>query len=121
MRGEPQLRRNLHRTVELDALGLNPLPLEPAARGRGIFRRDADMAGAPETGGARRRAVRGAGKRQAAMADAQIDRRVKLRIVELVDHVRPDDAELCRAMRSEERRVGKECVRTCRSRWSPYH
>src|SRR3546814_15346426 len=28
------------------------------------------------------------------------------------------DAEL---MRSEERRVGKECVSTCRSRWSPYH
>src|SRR3546814_2841598 len=27
------------------------------------------------------------------------------------------DAEL----RSEERRVGKECVSTCRSRWSPYH
>src|SRR3546814_21019934 len=24
------------------------------------------------------------------------------------------------AMRSEERRVGKECVSTCRSRWSPY-
>src|SRR3546814_18342044 len=23
-------------------------------------------------------------------------------------------------MRSEERRVGKECVSTCRSRWSPY-
>src|SRR3546814_13367027 len=23
--------------------------------------------------------------------------------------------------RSEERRVGKECVITCRSRWSPYH
>src|SRR3546814_15919185 len=23
--------------------------------------------------------------------------------------------------RSEERRGGKECVRTCRSRWSPYH
>src|SRR3546814_12388911 len=29
---------------------------------------------------------------------------------------RPD---LC--ARSEERRVGKECVSTCRSRWSPYH
>src|SRR3546814_18742285 len=28
-------------------------------------------------------------------------------------------AEICR--RSEERRVGKECVSTCRSRWSPYH
>src|SRR3546814_17716108 len=25
------------------------------------------------------------------------------------------------AKRSEERRVGKECVSTCRSRWSPYH
>src|SRR3546814_15285888 len=25
------------------------------------------------------------------------------------------------AMRSEERRVGKEGVSTCRSRWSPYH
>src|SRR3546814_14018715 len=25
------------------------------------------------------------------------------------------------AARSEERRVGKECLSTCRSRWSPYH
>src|SRR3546814_15630015 len=24
-------------------------------------------------------------------------------------------------IRSEERRVGNECVSTCRSRWSPYH
>src|SRR3546814_19653015 len=29
---------------------------------------------------------------------------------------------VCAALvRSEERRVGKECVSTCRSRWSPYH
>src|SRR3546814_8796502 len=27
----------------------------------------------------------------------------------------------CQLSRSEERRVGKACVRTCRSRWSPYH
>src|SRR3546814_11755559 len=27
----------------------------------------------------------------------------------------------CHDRRSEERRVGKECVSTCRSRWSPYH
>src|SRR3546814_15202898 len=27
----------------------------------------------------------------------------------------------CRKKRSEERRVGKECVSTCRSRGSPYH
>src|SRR3546814_20967899 len=26
-----------------------------------------------------------------------------------------------RAPRSDERRVGQECVSTCRSRWSPYH
>src|SRR3546814_10307876 len=25
------------------------------------------------------------------------------------------------ASRTEERRVGNECVSTCRSRWSPYH
>ena len=25
------------------------------------------------------------------------------------------------SVRSEERRVGKECLRLCRSRWSPYH
>src|SRR3546814_19106369 len=30
----------------------------------------------------------------------------------------PDPAP---AIRSEERRVGTECTRTCRSRWSPYH
>src|SRR3546814_11539946 len=29
--------------------------------------------------------------------------------------------EAARHGRSEERRVGKECVSTCRSRWSPYH
>src|SRR3546814_10851391 len=36
----------------------------------------------------------------------------------------PADARVAawpRPRRSEERRVGKECVSTCRSRWSPYH
>src|SRR3546814_19784486 len=31
------------------------------------------------------------------------------------------EAALATEERSEERRVGKECVSTCRSRWSPYH
>src|SRR3546814_14018859 len=35
----------------------------------------------------------------------------------LPDQVANDD----HPARSEERRVGKECVSTCRSRWSPYH
>src|SRR3546814_16881085 len=33
--------------------------------------------------------------------------------------IRPSGADLFRFARSEERRVGKECVRTCSSRWSP--
>ena len=32
-----------------------------------------------------------------------------------------DDAVITSAKRSEERRVGKECDSSCRSRWSPYH
>src|SRR3546814_4059184 len=35
---------------------------------------------------------------------------------------RDDQADMIGADdRSEERRVGKECVSTCRSRWVPYH
>src|SRR3546814_17138856 len=40
---------------------------------------------------------------------------VRHRLAEMLMHY-----ELARS-RSEERRVGKECVSTCRSRWSPYH
>src|SRR3546814_18564071 len=35
-------------------------------------------------------------------------------------HLRDYRKDSDRYDRSEERRVGKECVRTCRSRWSPY-
>src|SRR3546814_10960031 len=43
-----------------------------------------------------------------------------------VDNTKVREAQVVRinktkASRSEERRVGKECVSTCRSRWSPYH
>src|SRR3546814_12813204 len=34
---------------------------------------------------------------------------------------RPARTTTCIFGRSEESRVGKECVSTCRSRWSPYH
>src|SRR3546814_4543199 len=37
------------------------------------------------------------------------------------DHLAADGGDLLESRRSEERRVGKECVSTCRSRWSPYH
>src|SRR3546814_11044130 len=39
-----------------------------------------------------------------------------------VEQVAPCHAPVVlEAARSEERRVGQECVSTCRSRWSPYH
>ena len=43
---------------------------------------------------------------------------------ELRERIRTRLAEAARFFRderSEERRVGKECCGTCRSRWSPYH
>src|SRR3546814_3445635 len=47
-----------------------------------------------------------------------------LDIVDLAGRIgrpREIDDEIGDLLRSEERRVGKECVSTCRSRWSPYH
>src|SRR3546814_2310014 len=41
--------------------------------------------------------------------------------VQLVGGDEPGLPETGGGPRSEERRVGKECVSTCRSRWSPYH
>src|SRR3546814_20634604 len=38
-----------------------------------------------------------------------------------VKPARPRQCRSPRYSRSEERRVGKECVSTCRYRWSPYH
>src|SRR3546814_13419361 len=56
------------------------------------------------------------------------DRREESRVFGDVDVERRVDEEQHRdgeygkaGERSEERRVGKECVSTCRSRWSPYH
>src|SRR3546814_18455888 len=43
---------------------------------------------------------------------------IAFRIVDILFNVRTAGAD---RIRSEERRVGKECVSTCRSRWSPYH
>src|SRR3546814_3161987 len=36
-------------------------------------------------------------------------------------HLYHDNMSMGSTIRSEERRVGQECVSTCRSRWSPYH
>src|SRR3546814_15222834 len=50
------------------------------------------------------------GRRPAESASPFSRRKEKMRTIFIVP-----------VLRSEERRVGKECVSTCRSRWSPYH
>src|SRR3546814_15001692 len=57
-----------------------------------------------------------------AAAAAGADRRLAGRAVladDTADH--GDFDHVGESPRSEERRVGKECVSTCRYRWSPYH
>src|SRR3546814_16979447 len=58
------------------------------------------------------------------MTDAGIDRRYYelCALSELKNALRSGDIWVQGSrQRSEERRVGKECVSTCRSRWWPYH
>src|SRR3546814_8949486 len=43
----------------------------------------------------------------------------QMEILAVADSVGLDSERLQREMRPEERRVGKECVSTCRSRWPP--
>src|SRR3546814_19026010 len=45
----------------------------------------------------------------------------ELLMVGALDHAAELGADGLLSVRSEERRVGKECVSTCRSRWSPYY
>src|SRR3546814_14702963 len=81
----------------------------------------------------RREPVRDAGEFRVAIAivarKARVDMVGAVGLVEpgrehIVDPQSPRDRvdlEVERGGRSEERRVGKECVRTCRARWSPWH
>src|SRR3546814_3922119 len=48
-------------------------------------------------------------------------KRIRLFIMASRNGHRGPNPLVCVFYRSEERRVGKECVSTCRSRWSPYH
>src|SRR3546814_16785575 len=62
------------------------------------------------------------------VAVGQIDRRaleraIRLQLVILIlrQDIVGEEVGHSSVRRSEERRVGKGCVSTCRSRWSPYH
>src|SRR3546814_14046473 len=55
---------------------------------------------------------------------AELDRPVQLVVVDTLGDDLPVFSPITdcgSASRSEERRVGKECVSTCRIRWSPFH
>src|SRR3546814_13991208 len=51
----------------------------------------------------------------------EAERLLTTHIETVMRHCGPRIASWDVVNRSEERRVGKECVSTCRSRWSPYH
>ena len=61
------------------------------------------------------------------LVTAMFDKGNRNDTMEAIDHIIPflkGDADMIGLVcntRSEERRVGKECLRLCRSRWSPYH
>ena len=64
-------------------------------------------------------ATKAASKVQA-IADNETDARTLGRLIEAIETPNELDAMFA-ILRSEERRVGKECTSWCRSRWSPYH
>src|SRR3546814_15126787 len=57
---------------------------------------------------------------QASPALAASHRRVQAALTREITHIERDIQRCLASARSEERRVGKECVRPFRSRWSPY-
>src|SRR3546814_7804859 len=58
-------------------------------------------------------------RKLASRADVLVEVAARNKFSEIVD--RETIGKGAEPARSEERRVGKECVSTCRSRWSPYH
>src|SRR3546814_15671573 len=68
------------------------------------------------------RAVRPEQRENLALVDAEVDgdERLVAALIRLAEAGNLKDWSHSTANRSEERRVGKECVSTCRSRWSPY-
>src|SRR3546814_14514235 len=62
-------------------------------------------------------AERGDGAPESVHAAQALHQRMRM----MIDAIEAGAFGQIRHLRSEERRVGNECVSTCRSRWSPYH
>src|SRR3546814_9461722 len=80
--------------------------------------RQAQSAGAAGRSGRKRKAPMVDFKREALVSTAWLADNLAAPDLRVVDasYYLPNEG-----LRSEERRVGKECVSTCRSRWSPYN
>src|SRR3546814_13866867 len=80
---------------------------EMREKGMGVF--ENKMAPAPEN------------KSLSSMTKADLIALAEKEDTDLTDATNNDERIAALEKRTEERRVGKECVITCRSRWSPYH
>src|SRR3546814_21103123 len=90
--------------VEADLAAASPRPLTFMDGGEGIARRIAHLT-----------------KGQSWPLHGVSGTAVFTRLGPDIEALQPALADFGLTERSEERRVGKECVSTCRSRWSPYH
>jgi preprotein translocase subunit SecB len=57
----------------------------------------------------------------ASLAPQQQQPAINIQINVSANNIAENEFEVTLSVRSEERRVGKECRSMCRSRWSPYH
>src|SRR3546814_17826303 len=89
-----------HRTVEFHYFGLDPQLLEVAASQVWILAGDTQVRGKRPPHVADRFS-----NRKAAMPDVEVYGSVEIRISDFLDHVRTDDADLCRALGHESREV----------------
>src|SRR3546814_11816384 len=67
------------------------------------------------------RSVAGSRRQRAVRCPGRVDYWQLIKIIGTKQNRSEQQYDSAQMLRSEERRVGKECVSTCRSRWSPYH
>ena len=116
--GQAEAGGQLHGAVQVHHFGMDAAGGEMAAGDVGIFRRDPHPR--PARADRRCRRSRGLGDRDAAGADAEVERRVDFGVVELHQHVGAADADLRarRRRRTWRRRTGAHARRPAPGRWS---
>ena len=102
------------------AVGLNmKITADTAGIGRGMSRTEKALSGLKASTDRAAGALRGLVAIEVGKILANGFSRAANAALDMANRVRGTIDET--AKRSEERRVGKECLTQCRSRWSPYH